>query len=253
LKSLGGETDDFVILKKLFKFKKLEEPKTDAMQVGSRTVPLLMVHHPRARRYLLRLRSDGIVRVTIPRHGTIKAAKNFASRNVGWLEQQFQRLAVRPKIPDTWNLGTEIHFRGELVRIEPGADGSIHFGTELLNVTDAQADLRPAIQNHLRNLASEELPFRVFELAALHQVKVSRVTVRNQKSRWGSCSRRGTISLNWRLIQSPGFVRDYIILHELAHRRQMNHSEKFWLEVKHLFPNYLQAERWLKMHANLLR
>jgi len=91
------------------------------------------------------------------------------------------------------------------------------------------------------------------ELAALHGVKVSRVTVRNQKSRWGSCSRRGTISLNWRLIQSPGFVRDYIILHELAHRRQMNHSEKFCQEVERLFPDYLRAERWLKQHANLLR
>jgi predicted metal-dependent hydrolase len=122
-----------------------------------------------------------------------------------------------------------------------------------MNVSDAHADLRPAIQKHLRALASKELTPRVMELAALHRVNVSRVTVRNQKSRWGSCSRRGTISLNWRLIQSPGFVRDYIILHELAHRRQMNHSEKFWQEVERLFPDYSQAERWLKQHANLLR
>ena len=226
---------------------------TDALQVGTRTVPLLMVHHPRARRYLLRLRSDGTARVTIPRNGSIRAARDFATRNVGWLEQQFQRLAARPKIPDTWNLGTEILFRGELVRIEPDNYGSIHFGTERMNVSDEQADLRPAIQNHLRGLASQELPSRVMELAALHGVNVSRITVRNQKSRWGSCSRRETISLNWRLIQTPEFVRDYIILHELAHRRQMNHSEKFWLEVERLFPDYLQAERWLKQHANLLR
>jgi hypothetical protein len=253
LKNRGGEIDDFVILKKLFRFKKLEEPKTDAMQVGSRTVSLLMVHHPRARRYLLRLRPDGTVRVTIPRRGNISAARDFASRNIDWLEQQFQRLAGRPRIPDTWNLEAEVYFRGELVRIEPDADGSIRFSTERLNVSDAQSDLRPAIQNHLRDLASEELPPRVLELAALYGVNVSRVTVRNQKSRWGSCSRRGTISLNWRLIQTPEFVRDYIILHELAHRRQMNHSEKFWQEVKHLFPDYLQAERWLKQHSNLLR
>jgi predicted metal-dependent hydrolase len=253
LKNLGGEIDDFVILKNLFRFKKLEEPKTDAMQVGSRTVSLLMVHHPRARRYLLRLRPDGTARVTIPRNGSIRAARDFASRNAGWLEQQFQRLAARPKIPDTWNLGMEILFRGELVRIEPDPHGSIRFSTERMNVSDAQVDLRPAIQKHLRVLASKELPPRVIELAALHGVNVSRVTVRNQKSRWGSCSRRGTISLNWRLIQTPEFVRDYIILHELSHRRQMNHSEKFWQEVERLFPDYLQAERWLKQHANLLR
>ena len=91
------------------------------------------------------------------------------------------------------------------------------------------------------------------ELAALHDIKVTRVTVRNQKSRWGSCSRRGTISLNWRLIQTPAFVRDYIIQHELAHRRQMNHSIKFWQEVERLCPDYLRAERWLKQHAKLLQ
>jgi predicted metal-dependent hydrolase len=83
-----------------------------------------------------------------------------------------------------------------LVRIEPDDLGSIRFGTERMKVSDAQADLRPVIQNHLRALASQELPPRVMELAALQGMNVSRVTVRNQKSRWGSCSRRGTISLN---------------------------------------------------------
>ena len=244
---------NFVILDRIFRIKKTTRPTTDALQVGSRTVPLLMAHHPRARRYLLRLRPDGTARVTIPRNGSIRAARDFASRNVVWLEQQFQRLAARPKVPETWNLGTEILFRGELFRIESDAGASIRFSTERLNVSDAQADLRRAIQKHLRDLASEELPPRVMELAALHGVNVSHVTVRNQRSRWGSCSWRGTISLNWRLIQSPGFVRDYIILHELAHRRQMNHSNKFWQEVERLFPDYLQAERWLKQHANLLR
>lgn len=94
---------------------------------------------------------------------------------------------------------------------------------------------------------------RVRELANLHGVDVARVSVRNQKTRWGSCSRHGAISLNWRLIQSPAFVRDYIILHELAHRRQMNHSDKFWQEVARLCPDYPAAERWLKQHAKLLR
>jgi predicted metal-dependent hydrolase len=242
-----------VILDRILKREKPPEPMTDALQIGSRAAPLLMVHHPRARRYLLRLRSDGTVRVTIPRRGTISEARAFASRNIGWLERQFQRLAARPKIPVTWNPGTEIHFRGELVRIGSDADGWVHFGSERVKVSDAAADLRPAIQQHLRKLATRELPLRVMELAVFHGISVSRVSVRNQKSRWGSCSRRGTISLNWRLIQTPGFVRDYIILHELAHRRQMNHSAKFWREVERLIPDYLQARQWLKQHSKLLR
>jgi len=238
------------MLDRFFRLK--PEPKTEALQVGSRSVPLVMVQNPRARRYLLRLRSDGVARVTIPRRGTISAARDFALRNVRWLERQFQRLADQPKNTAEWKVGTGIYFRGELARIEMDANGSILFGTEQIMVSDASADLRPAIQKHLRKLASQELSHRVTELAALHAVNVSRVSVRNQKSRWGSCSRKGTISLNWRLIQSPNFVRDYIILHELAHREQMNHSRNFWREVERLCPDYLLAERWLKKHAKIL-
>jgi len=77
------------------------------------------------------------------------------------------------------------------------------------------------------------------------------VSVRNQRSRWGSCSRHGTISLNWRLVQTPTFVRDYIILHELAHLKEMNHSKRFWREVARLCPDFGRAERWLKEHPDL--
>ena len=242
-----------VILDRIFKPSKQKATATNLLQVGARSVPLLMVHHPRARRYLLRLRPDGTARVTIPRHGSISAAREFATRNIGWLEQQFQRLATRPELPAAWHAGAEILFRGEAVRIELDDDGSIRFGTGRVKVSEASADLRPAVQKYLRRLAAQELPARVMELAARHGVNVTRVTVRNQKSRWGSCSRRGTISLNWRLIQTPVYVRDYIILHELAHRRQMNHSEKFWQEVARLCPDYLQAKRWVKKNAEMLR
>src|SRR6201999_859695 len=100
------------------------------------------------------------------------------------------------------------------------------FGSEIIRVPTTEGDLRTAIERHLRNLAAKEFPARVFELATPHQLPVKRVTVRNQRTRWGSCSRRGTISLNWRLIQAPPFVRDYLIFHELAHLRQMNHSPR---------------------------
>jgi predicted metal-dependent hydrolase len=242
-----------VIFSRLSEFNPIRKLRTDAVQVGSRSVALLFVHHPRARRYLLRLRSDGVARVTIPRRGTISAARDFVGRNLVWLEQQLQLLAARAKISLDWKIGTEICFRGELVRIEKSDERQIQFGSERMTVADSAADLRPAIQKKLWNLAACELPPRVLELAAAHGIEVSRVSVRNQKSRWGSCSRRGTISLNWRLIQAPIFVRDYIILHELAHRRQMNHSASFWREVRSLCPDYLEAERWLKQHANLLR
>lgn len=223
------------------------------LQIGAQTVPLLVVRNPRARRYLLRLRPDGAARVTIPRGGSQAEALAFLERNRGWLAEQLQKQQARPRHPATWNLGSEIWFRGEPVRIELVAPGKTSFGAEILAVKDGAADLRPAIEKYLRRLAARELPPRVREFAAQHQFTVQRITVRNQKSRWGSCSRRGTISLNWRLIQTPDFVRDYIILHELAHLRHMNHSGRFWAEVERLCPDYSVAERWLKTHRDFLR
>jgi predicted metal-dependent hydrolase len=239
------------MLTRLFTFKKPAVPKPDTLQVGARAVPLVFVQHPRAKRYLLRLRPDGVARVTVPRRGSMSAAREFAARNIGWLEHQLQRLAAQPKAPPGWGVGAEILFRGEAVRIEAVAEGIVGLGTERIAVN--VPDVRPAVQKHLRLLATRELPPRVQALAGLHGVEVTRISVRNQKSRWGSCSRRGTISLNWRLIQTPEFVRDYIILHELAHRRQMNHSSRFWQEVERLCPDYRTAERWLKQNGKVLR
>jgi predicted metal-dependent hydrolase len=226
------------------------------LSVGPQQLPLLMVRNPRARRYLLRLRPDGTARVTIPRGGSTAVARQFVERHAAWLERELQRLQAQPRKPAVWEIGAEIFLRGDAVRIEAGLNGeaeTVRFGGESVRVPDPAADLRPAIEGHLRQLATRELPSRVLELAARHGLTVRRVTVRSQKSRWGSCSRRGTISLNWRLIQTPAFVSDYICLHELMHLRQMNHSPRFWQEMERVCPDYRMAERWLKEHSGLLR
>lgn len=231
-------------------------PAVDHVSVGSRDVALLIVRNPRARRYLLRLRPDGSARVTIPRGGSVAAARKFVERNTAWLERQLQQLQAQPRKPAVWKVGAEIFLRGDVVRIEAGRNGEsgyIRFGNESLQVSDLDADLRPAIEVQLRKVAERELPPRVMELAARHRLAVRRVTVRNQRTRWGSCSRRGTISLNWRLIQTPSFVQDYICIHELMHLREMNHSLRYWREVERVCPEYRNAERWLKQHPGLLR
>jgi predicted metal-dependent hydrolase len=235
------------------KFRKRETPATETLLVGSRQVPLLIVRNPRARRYLLRVRPDGTPRVTIPRGGSAAAALQFVERNRPWLERQWQLMQTRSRQPAVLQVGSEVLFRGEQVQIQSNQPGFIQFGSEILAMKMPATDLRPGIENHLRRLATAELSVRVAELASMHGFVVNRVTVRAQRSRWGSCSRRATISLNWRLIQTPAYVRDYIILHELAHLRQMNHSIRFWREVERLCPDYLVAERWLKEHNGLLR
>ena len=231
-------------------------PGDECLSVGERRIPVVLIRNPRARRYVLRLRPDGSARVTIPRGGSAEEARRFAERSAGWVERELRRLSSRSSRPKPWLIGTEILFRGALVKIEAGVNGErgwVRLANEVLKVADPAADLRPAIERHLWKLAAKELPLRVLEYAAVHQLPVRRITVRNQRSRWGSCSRQGTISLNWRLIQAPPFVRDYLILHELTHIREMNHSARFWREVERVCPCYETAERWLKHDSSALR
>ena len=240
------------VLELIFRRNTPAPPAMETLWVGSRPVPLLLVRHPRARRYLLRLRADGTARVTVPRGGSAGAAREFVQRSLPWLQVQLERLDAHPARPTHWRVGAEILFRGQLTRLLADEAGRICFAGEKLKVAECDGDLRPAIEKHLRILAAHELPARLLELAAQHGLTVGRVSVRNQRTRWGSCSRRATISLNWRLIQTPDFVRDYICLHELAHLLEMNHGNRFWQQVERLCPDYRAAEHWLKQNRGLL-
>jgi predicted metal-dependent hydrolase len=99
----------------------------------------------------------------------------------------------------------------------------------------------------LRPQAERELPARLMELAVQHGYHVAGVTVRNQRSRWGSCSPAGRISLNWRLAQVPSQVRDYVLLHELTHLAVSNHSPRFWKALEAVCPWHREARAWLRV------
>ena len=83
-------------------------------------------------------------------------------------------------------------------------------------------------------------------------VKYGRITVRRQKTRWGSCSSKGNLNFNCLLMLCPDFVVDYVVVHELCHLKQMNHSERFWAEVERVLPQYKEARKWLKENGNII-
>ena len=112
--------------------------------------------------------------------------------------------------------------------------------------------LPPGIADALRTRAVRELPPRLLEIAAAYNLRVSRVSVRNQRWRWGSCSPNGHICLNWRLLQMPASVRDYVMIHELMHLKRMDHSPKFWTLVERACPDYRDARAWLRANQHLL-
>jgi len=108
-----------------------------------------------------------------------------------------------------------------------------------------------AVESRAR--ATAELPVRLMALAAQHGLAVARVSIRNQRTRWGSCGPDGHISLNWRLVLMPDWVRDYVLIHELMHLRRLDHSPAYWRLVEAACPDYRLARRWLRQHGPPLR
>jgi len=177
----------------------------------------VFVRHPRARRYIIRVDADATVRVTIPRWGSKREAAAFADRERAWIDKQLARIADRKAtIP---------------LRAKTSYDEHVERG--------------------LRARAKIELPARLLELAARHGLAVSRISIRNQRWRWGSCSPNGHICLNWRLVAMPPDVRDYVIIHELMHLKRMDHSKKFWKLVASACPDYQTLRRYLRSFDGL--
>jgi predicted metal-dependent hydrolase len=170
---------------------------------------LVFVRHPRARRYLLRVEDDGRVRVTVPRWGSKREAAAFAEKEQAWIQKQRERLERR-------------------------------------RTASSRELMSKEVERELRNRAKRELPARLLELAALHELTVTRVSVRNQRWRWGSCSRNGHICLNWRLVRMPDAVRDYVMIHELMHLKRMDHSPKFWKLVAAACPTFQASRHYLR-------
>jgi len=209
----------------------------------------------RARRYRLTLRRDGTAVATVPARGSVREAERFVAQHGEWLERARERQRRRPRGAEVWAVGTRVLWRGELAEIRVALDGpkpQVCLAADVFRVRALDGDLRPTLEGQFARRAKIELPARTWELAALTGVDVRHVSVRNQRARWGSCSRSGTISLNWRLVQTPEFVRDYIIYHELMHLREMNHSERFWARVEEVCPGWREAERWLKRNGSLV-
>ena len=208
----------------------------------------------RARRYILRVRPGGGLRVTIPRGGSRAEAARFVQRQAAWIQQERARLRAIG-VPVVWRDGGVLLLRGERVRIEvTDAQGETfaRYGDRTVRIPAGAVDLRPCIERDLRALARAELGPKLRELSERHGLAVAGFSIRNQKSRWGSCSREGRIALNFRLVQMPPHVSDYVLLHELMHLKQQNHSRRFWRLVEAACPEFRAAERWLKTEGRAL-
>jgi predicted metal-dependent hydrolase len=116
----------------------------------------------------------------------------------------------------------------------------------LADMPENREGVHELVRRWLQAQARSYLTQRVAELATEHGFSYARLFIRSQTTKWGTCSSKKNLSLNWKLIQCPPEVIDYLIIHELSHLREMNHSARFWSLVAHLYPEYKKAEGWLK-------
>jgi predicted metal-dependent hydrolase len=215
--------------------------------------PVRLRRHAQARRYTLRIHAaDREVVLTMPPRGSVKEARAFAQKHGGWIAARLSRLPQ----PAPFAHGTRLPLRGVEHRIEhrKGVRGTVwaetaSTGERLLCVAGAEPHVARRVADFLKREAKRDLEAASRRAAAELNVRLARVTVRDQSSRWGSCSTSGVLSYSWRLILAPPFVLDYLAAHEAAHLLEMNHSRRFWRLVERLYPDMGRAKAWLDAHG----
>jgi len=233
--------------------RKPPEPQAFEIHFDDAIYPVRVRRNRQARRYTLRVHAaTREVMLTLPVRASLRDAKAFAEKHGGWIAARFRRLPQAvPFAPEV-----AIPLRGVPHRIvhRQGARGTVWIETDeadecLLCVAGASPHLARRIGDYLKREARRELEAASRKYAAELGVVVKRVTVRDQASRWGSCSTAGSLSYSWRLIFAPPFVLDYLAAHEVAHLVEMNHSRRFWRVVERICPASEQAKAWLDAHG----
>jgi len=235
-------------------FRTRKIPVDGYLKLAGSRAPLRMKRHAGARRMILRIHRDGYVQLTLPPRVTRVEGLEFIRQHREWLTRQWSLRLELAEQKARDDLAGKVWFRGRLESVcleQDGPEGAARarFADQCLPVDPALAPVSMWVERHLAQLGGRELPERVLELAGPLRAKIRRVSVRNQRTRWGSCSSAGTISLNWRLVQVPPRHRDYVIHHELTHLSHMDHSPRFWRALARVFPDYQASETWLKSHA----
>jgi predicted metal-dependent hydrolase len=234
-------------------YRRPSEPPRIEIAFGGATFPIRIRRHRQARRYTLRIQAAAReVVLTIPPRGTLKDARDFAEKHGAWIAARLGRLPQAAPFAD----GTVVPLRGEPHRIthRRGARGTVWTesdgnGGRLLCVAGHVPHLNRRVADFLRREAKRDLDAASRRFARDLGLAIDHVSVRDQSSRWGSCSTTGVLSFSWRLILAPGHVLEYLAAHEVAHLVEMNHSARFWRVVNRLVPDHQMAKAWLDAHG----
>lgn len=231
------------------------EPKTRTIEVAGRSVPLTVRPDARARRITLRIEPGGqALKLTVPKGLKEREIQDFLARHQGWLMTKLARFPASSAVSE----GRYIGIRGEAHRIvrtgklRGVTETSEIDGEKVLLVGGAEDHLARRIRDYLKQEARRDLDVLARRHAARIGRRVASISMKDTKSRWGSCSHDGNLSFSWRIVMAPEHVIDYLAAHEVAHLAEMNHSDRFWLICEELCPRSDEARRWLKRNGAML-
>ncbi len=216
---------------------------------GDPDIALTLRRSARARRMTLRVsRIDGRVTLTLPARASEREALAFARQKQDWIRAHLAEWDGNVSVV----LGETIPVEGEMRRIVPGAGRSVQFGTGALAVPGAEGRVPARVLGFLKTRARDRLAAASDHYAARLGRSYCGISLRDTRSRWGSCSSAGRLMFSWRLIMAPPPVLDYVAAHEVAHLAQMNHSPAFWAEVARIHGPYDAPRAWLRREGNEL-
>lgn len=224
------------------------------LEIGGAVQRVALKRTAQARRFTLRVSAARRnVVLTMPKHGSLVAAKAFARRHAAWIAEKLD--VVVPRVPFAPEAAIPLRGRNHRAVHRPGlrcrvwVEDSIEGSEPWLCVSGPESKFAATLGRFLHAEARRDLT----EAAGRHAVAAGKIvrglTLRDTRSRWGSCSARGTVNFSWRLILAPPFVLDYLAAHEVAHLVHMNHSAAFWAVARQLAPRIDEAEAWLKQHG----
>lgn len=208
----------------------------------------------RAKRIALRLDPvERVMNLVVPHRMPLHKAYYFAQTHEDWVRQSLERMSDTIEFVD----GAEIPLLGNLVQICVDQSPlyrktTITRGRYTLNVSTPLDDPSDKIKTFLKKLAHQTLSELAEEKAAIIRKSISSVKVRDTKSRWGSCAQDGSLSFSWRLIFAPYDSIDYVVAHEVAHLRHMNHGAAFWKLCESLSEDFNEGKDWMRLHGSEL-
>jgi len=221
-----------------------DSQNTNVLRIAEREIPLLVSRNPRARRISIRLDGVGAVRLVLPKRTPLRHGLDFAEGKADWIVGHLDSLpALVPFEPGAIVpvLGVEhvISHRATARRGVWRADGIIWVSGEAQH-------LSRRVRDFLKAEARSEISARARAKALIVGRPIRRITLRDTTSRWGSCGADGNLSFSWRLILAPEAVLDYVVAHEIAHLKEMNHGRRFWSLVGRLTGDVARPRRWLR-------